>query len=415
MIKLILLVDYRFVRCDTDFTVERIIKTGIEMKRNGTILLVAVLLALTATTTLAWLPDTWVYHTGAYAYSASEKEWYWFNSADTQWEVRLSNGVWGKLTNVTGWNYHTWPYMYANNTSSWHWFNTSDKQRCVKLSNGQWSLFGMLTPMVSVSGGTFTMGDTWKIGDADELPTHQVTVSSFLIDKYEVTNEDMRKVMQWAEDNLKVYTSTNTVFNSVGVYQELLDLDDEDSEISWNGHFEVDKGQENCPCSEVSWYGAAAYCNFRSEMEGLTPCYNQTTWACNWSANGYRLPTEAEWEYAAKGGANASYTKYSGSDNVNTVAWYNINSGSNSHVVGTKTPNEIYIYDMSGNLREWCADIYGGYSAFPSTNPHGPATGSSRVLRGGCWPYAAKYCRVANRGGSNPDNSSEFVGFRCVR
>lgn len=191
----------------------------------------------------------------------------------------------------------------------------------------------------------------------------------------------------------------------------------------------------------VSWYASLKYCNLRSLAEGLTPCYTikgttdpanwgavptdwvNATWdaaSCNWSANGYRLPTEAEWEYAARGATNTPDYLYSGSDDINAVAWYMDNWGLANlatHPVGGKAPNEIGIYDMSGNLWEWCWDWYSEsyYSSSPQNDPTGPASGSWRLLRGGNWGYSATYCRVSSRPYSYPYGSNSYFGFRLCR
>ncbi len=229
---------------------------------------------------------------------------------------------------------------------------------------------------VLVEGGTFTMGDTRGEGQSDEVPTHQVTLSSFYIGKYEVTQTEYQAVM-----------GSNPSYFS---------------------------GSDK-PVEQVTWYNAVEYCNARSIQEGLTPCYNTTTWACDFSANGYRLPTEAEWEYAARGRTNDPDYLYAGSDDINSVAWYTSNSGSTTHNVGTKTPNSLGLYDMSGNVWEWCNDWYGSYSSSAQTDPVGSNSGSYRVLRGGGWLYDADYCRVALRYINIPFGSSNVVGFRVTR
>ena len=128
----------------------------------------------------------------------------------------------------------------------------------------------------------------------------------------------------------------------------------------------------------------------------------------------FRLPTEAEWEYAARGGNRSTGAKYSGSDAVSNVAWYKDNSGSTTHPVKGKRPNELGIYDMSGNVWEWCQDRYGSYSSGSQTNPKGPVSGSYRVNRGGGWYDGARNCRVANRGRNTPTFRDIFLGFRLA-
>ncbi len=229
---------------------------------------------------------------------------------------------------------------------------------------------------VLVPAGTFTMGRTTGTGDSDEVPTHQVSLSSFYIGKYEVTQAEYQAVM-----------GTNPSYFSG-----------------------LDK-----PVEQVSWYDAVEYCNARSIQEGLTPCYNTSTWECDYSANGYRLPTEAEWEYAARGGTYNPDYLYAGSDDINSVAWYYDNSSSTTHNVGTKAPNGLGIYDMSGNVYEWCNDWYGSYSSNAQTNPVGPASGYRRVYRGGSWYGFANFCRVAYRNYYYPSNCYNYLGFRLAR
>jgi formylglycine-generating enzyme required for sulfatase activity len=232
--------------------------------------------------------------------------------------------------------------------------------------------------MVLVEGGTFTMGDTAGGGDSDEKPTRTVTVSSFYMNKYEVTQGEYRSVMGTNPSNFK---------------------------------------GDNLPVEQVSWYDAVEYCNKRSQKEGLTPCYSGSgdSIRCDFSANGYRLPTEAEWEYAAKGGKLAKGYKYAGSNSEGGVAWYSGNSGSKTQPVGTKASNELGIYDLSGNVWEWCWDWYGSYGSSSQTDPRGPSTGSARVGRGGSWLSSADLLRTSDRLNTPDDRYDSLLGFRPVR
>ncbi|MDP8268478.1 MAG: SUMF1/EgtB/PvdO family nonheme iron enzyme [Candidatus Tenebribacter davisii] len=236
--------------------------------------------------------------------------------------------------------------------------------------------------MIFVQGGTFSMGDHFNEGDSDELPLHDVTVSNFYMGKCEVTQGEWESVMG----------SNPSHDYGVG---------------------------PNYPVYYVSWYSVVEYCNALSNSQGLDPCYtiNGTDISWDFSKNGYRLPTEAEWEYAARGGVNHTDNyKYSGTtDNLGDYAWYDSNSGPTTHEVGTKLPNQLGIYDMSGNLWEWCWDWYSGYTADAQTNPLGPESGIERIRRGGNWGYDAYNCRVSNRYDYDPSTASLINGFRLTR
>jgi sulfatase modifying factor 1 len=275
--------------------------------------------------------------------------------------------------------------------------------------------------MVLIPAGTFQMGDTFAEGSYIELPVHEVYISSFYMGKYEVTNDEMLEVMQWAHDHGKLTVSSASVQNAQGNQQELLDLDIESCRITWSGSaFGIKSAKgSGYPCVEVSWYGAVAYCNYRSEKEGRTPCYNLADWSCDWSANGYRLPTEAEWEKAARGGLNGK--RYGWGDlidyskanyGIHPVYW--VGDYPYTSPVGSFAPTGYGLYDMEGNVCEWCSDWYDNvyYATSPSSNPRGPSSGGHRMRRGGSWNDEAWDCRSANRAWYGPGLTHASFGFR---
>ena len=220
----------------------------------------------------------------------------------------------------------------------------------------------LINNMVYVSGGTFTMGATSEQGsDAydDEKPTHSVTLNSYYICKYEVTQALWRAVMGCNSSKFK---------------------------------------GDNLPVENVSWNDCQTFIKRLNSYTGRN----------------FRLPTEAEWEFAARGGNYSRHYKYSGSNNLDDVAWYTDNSGSRTHPVGTKQANELGLYDMSGNVWEWCSDWYGSYSSYSQTDPTGPNSGSYRMGHGGGWPDGARICRTSNRSYDTPDGSSNSLGLRLV-
>lgn len=255
-----------------------------------------------------------------------------------------------------------------------------------------------IPPMAFVQGGSFQMGSDYE-GDQAE-PIHSVVVSSFYIGKYEVTQQEWQMIMGYNPSAGYGIASNYPVYN-------------------------------------VDWYEAVVYCNKRSLQEGYTPCYSiygqtdpenwgalpaseNTSWDsvfCDWSANGYRLPTEAEWEFAARGGNLSQGFIYAGSNLIADVAWYSRNSENTSHVVGTKYPNELGLYDMSGSVSELCWDWHENYNSDLQNNPTGPINGFSRIIRGGSGSVFGQEdnCRVACRSYCSPIGYSFYAGFRILR
>jgi formylglycine-generating enzyme required for sulfatase activity len=274
-----------------------------------------------------------------------------------------------------------------------------------------------LTQVIAVGWiDTFDMGSAF--GDPDEFPVHAVSLTrTYDMSTYEITNKQAAVVFNEALSNGWVTASTSTLTNESGDSQELLDLYSVYSEISYSGgNLVVASGKENHPVLEITWYGAVAFCYYLNILDGKEQTYDLADWSCDFTKGGYRLPTEAEWEYAARGGALSEGYTYSGSDTIGDVAWYSGNIGGSTHPVGEKQANELGLYDMSGNLWEWCNDWHDSayYSVSPVSDPTGAGSGTTRVRRGGGWSYDASYCRVANRGNSSPGYSYYVVGFRPV-
>lgn len=274
------------------------------------------------------------------------------------------------------------------------------------------NLFSIEQPeMVFVKGGTFIMGITAG-GDSDERPAHKVTVDSFYISKYEITHKQFIEFLNDAG------VSDDGEYND----HEVIDLDDRDCAIGYkNGRYyfkgSLHAESEDCPVIEVTFYGATEFCNWLSKKARLTSTYEgeEEEIRCNFQANGYRLPTEAEWDFAARGGIKSRGYKFSGSEEAGLVAWHLDNAGKKTHEVGQKLPNELGIYDMSGNVWEWCWDYKNTYTIDAQTNPTGPAKGSRRVRRGGSWAYGAKFVRCFFRRFSIPEYGNSDLGFRIVR
>ena len=304
------------------------------------------------------------------------------------------------------------------------------------LSNGAMAstLAGQVNALVLVPAGTFTMGSPWeepfRIVDESQ---HQVTLThGFYCQSTEVTNQQYLELLQWAYANGYVTVRGGAVYDTMdrtSGYGSLLKnvggWDVHDIVFS-NGVFACN--YPNYPVMYVSWHGAAAYCDWLSLQQGLPRAYNHITWQCNsdspYTTAGYRLPTEAEWEYACRAGSTTAFTNgpmlatedNTADPNLNLVAWYSSNAGGIRAVKG-KAANAWGIYDMHGNLWEWCNDCYGAYGG-AVTNPSVPGAGvplSQVVMRGGSWQSAAKRCRSATREHTGAVAVGTTYGFRAVR
>ena len=244
--------------------------------------------------------------------------------------------------------------------------------------------------MVRINSGTFKMGSprTESNHDPNEVQ-HEVTLSAFYMGKYEVTQKEYENIVGYNPSNFK---------------------------------------GDNLPVENVTWFDAVEYCNKLSEREGLTPMYTITERTpatgypitaaivtANWNNNGYRLPTEAEWEYACRAGTTTAYN--TGRRISDNTGWYKANSLNCTKTIGQKPANAWGLYDMHGNVLEWCWDLYGAYESGKQTNPRGAISnyGKSRVSRGGCWIDPASNIRSAHRSNDTPDLWSGYIGFRVVR
>ena len=247
--------------------------------------------------------------------------------------------------------------------------------------------------LVYIPGATYVMGTQFLDRSEYERPRHQVSLAPLLIGKTEV---------------------------SQALWQEVM---------GFNPSVRTDSRQ---PVTNVSWYQVLEFCNLLSQRDGLSPCYSinkgfpdannvsdfdslRYSVSCNWDASGYRLPTEAEWEYAAKCGDNYNKLKFSGSNRINEVAWYLANSGDRVQACGQKKANAFGLYDMSGNVFEWCWDYWGPYSKEAVIHPKGAKSGAYRVIRGGSWQSEPDLCNSTYRGGNAAADSSKDLGFRIVR
>jgi sulfatase modifying factor 1 len=351
--------------------------------------------------------------------------------------LSLNGGPWLPIVNVFTTNASGSAHVALTNSASFFRLNAADVSE--------------IAPDIQlVSAGSFQMGDNYNglFTPTDERPVHYVNLNTFLIDRFEVTNEKMRQALQWAYDRGKIVVLQGSaapfVANTQGTGAILVVLkgplwvsSTKDFELSLSGGvFVVDPGKENYPVIGLTWYGGMAYGNYLSQMQGLNPCTDFTNWTCDLSRNGYRLPTEAEWEKAARGaftgdvfpwdsynnfGVDTSMANYTpvglGHSELNTkpVGFFD---GTNNFP-SPNMANGYGIYDMAGNVREWCLDWYQSdwYSqpGATNTNPTGPPTGTERVQRGGSWDWDQGLMRCSARDHQLPDYDYWYNGCRMVR
>lgn len=249
------------------------------------------------------------------------------------------------------------------------------------------------------------MGSTFF---TSELPIHKVNLSSFYLSPYEITVAEFRSFVKDTElvTQAEKRDGSSVLIDATWSIQK---------DACWNNpYYEI---SENQPVTCISWMDAVNYCNYLSDKEGLKLCYYVKNGIvfCKFEANGYRLPTEAEWEYAARGGNLSQNFAYAGSDSIDEVAWYGSNSGHLVHPVGLKKPNELGLYDMSGNVWEWCWDWDSFYTETPQIDPTGPSRGENKTQRGGSRDDNPTWIRTANRLFEGIRSSKNNTGFRIAR
>ena len=303
--------------------------------------------------------------------------------------------------------------------------------------------------MVYIPSGCFDMGDSFAEGYSSELPVHNVCLYSFYMTPYEITNQQYCDYLNCAYDASEIKvdagivyafsdSSNNYPYCDTHTYNDYSQIDYNDVSGTFSVRTKAGRDMSDDPIA-VSWYGAAAYCNWRSQQEGRQQCYNLSTWACDFCKFGYRLATEAEWEYTARG--ELSGRRFPWGDTIShsqanyqscwsggsPVSPYDVSPTEGYHPdyndgivpytspVGSFSANGFGLFDMAGNLFDWCNDWYDDnyYAASPANNPQGPASGTERVARGGMWGQCPTLCRVADRGGSLLDHRTD-VGFRVV-
>jgi len=383
-------------------------------------------------------------------------------SGDLSWSLPFSSGqlIIASTTNLTGpWAPYSAMVLSESTGSMWLPFTNQSQLYQVFVVDSASGPPGMRL----VPSGDFLMGDDNPATYPNEKPRRAVRVSAFLVDQFEVTNQQMRDMLQWAYGlgrisvDLSRMASISALFGEVQPLVQCKGLVDSTahSQVTFtNGVFGIEEGKTNHPCVGISWYGAAAYCNWRSEREGLEQCFSLTNWTCDFNRSGYRLPTEAEWEKAARGGFTGQHYPWL-SPMVPGVTWtsyittnfatytpvglpHPFRTTAVGYYNGTQLPpgpdtmNGYGLYDVVGNVREWCWDWYRSnyYSSVEATfdDPVGPiagdviswngGSGPTRVTRGGSFDENQKNVRCAFRGQpyqSAPRFAHWYHGMRCVR
>jgi formylglycine-generating enzyme required for sulfatase activity len=344
----------------------------------------------------------------------------------------------GLIVNGSTWNFQAW---YRDPAALGSGFNLSDGYEIAFAPASAYD------GMALIPAGSFEMGRHVGSGGSDELPVHTVNLDAFYMDIHEVTILEYADYLNNALARGEVTVSSNVVYQVGGAGEALCDTSASSSysHLLWDGtSFSADPSHPvtgswaEHPMNQVSWHGACAYANGKSRDVGLDPCYDESDWSCDFTQNGYRLPTEAEWEYAARGGEHSPYYMYpwgisiDGSKANYWASWDPFDGLWSSQSTPETTPVGYYdgnqtptgldmangygLYDMSGNVWGWCGDWYDStyYSNSPSNNPTGPATGSYRMFRGGGWYWDASSLRSAFRGYSDPTYRSTFVGVRVL-
>lgn len=251
----------------------------------------------------------------------------------------------------------------------------------------------VLDNMVKIDGGTFEMGN--KFGKDDEKRQHTVKVNTFYLGRYEVTTGQFEEFVKATG-----YVTTAEKMGGALAFENGKYVERKNVTWRYDEHGNQTNFDRNKPVLYVSWHDAVKYCQWLSASTGRY----------------FRLPTEAEWEYAARGGRSGSELPYAGSDNIDEAGWYNSNSGNKLHTIGNKLPSDLGLYDMTGNVLEWCYDWYsaGYYQVSQQLNPKGPETGTFKSVRGGGWHNKASDCRNTDRHYDAPDSRLNYNGFRIV-